>query len=244
MVGDKINELRQSLGLTQEELAEKLCVTEKEVFCWENNENEPSLDIISKMAKVFNVPINNFFDEEIAGVVELKEVKNNEYKKKKEKSNKESADKLKRKKTSKTTLSGIERRKKSFIWGGIFTALIVVAVFIITIMVAPISVALMAGAVSLLFFPFISCLYLDNNFILDMIETVASWSIRLPGLIFELSLDGLVWLLTVKLLFWILGGIASIFCFVFAIVLGLVVSLFVYPFALAKNIKHPESLDI
>jgi len=82
-----------------------------------------------------------------------------------------------------------------------------------------------------------------QTFIWDMVETVASWSIRLPGLIFELSLDGIIWLLTVKLLFWILGGLVSILCFILAIILGLAISIFVYPFALSKNLKHPELED-
>ena len=136
---------------------------------------------------------------------------------------------------------GIQRRKKSFLWGSIFTVLIVIVALVATL-IAKASTGIVVGATvgSLLFFPFLSCLYLDNNFIWDMVETVASWSIRLPGLIFELSLDGIIWLLTVKLLFWILGGLVSILCFILAIALGLAISIFVYPFALSKNLKHPE----
>jgi len=139
---------------------------------------------------------------------------------------------------------GIQRRKKSFLWGSIFTVLIVIVALVATL-IAKASTGIVVGATvgSLLFFPFLSCLYLDNNFIWDMVETVASWSIRLPGLIFELSLDGIIWLLTVKLLFWILGGLVSILCFILAIILGLAISIFVYPFALSKNLKHPELED-
>lgn len=139
---------------------------------------------------------------------------------------------------------GIQRRKKSFLWGSTFTALIVIVALVATL-IAKVSTGIVVGATvgSLLFFPFLSCLYLDNNFIWDMVETVASWSIRLPGIIFELSLDGIIWLLTVKLLFWILGGLVSILCFILAIALGLAISIFVYPFALSKNLKHPELAD-
>ena len=62
----------------------------------------------------------------------------------------------------------------------------------------------------------------------------------MPGLIFELDLDGIIWFLTVKLIFWILGFILAALCGILAIGLGLVVSLFVYPFAIIKNIKGIE----
>ena len=72
-----------------------------------------------------------------------------------------------------------------------------------------------------------------------MIETVVGWGfVRLPGLIFTLDLDGIIWLLTVKLLFWILGLILSIICFILAITLGYITSLFVYPFAIAKSFSQ------
>ena len=78
-----------------------------------------------------------------------------------------------------------------------------------------------------------------------MIAEIFSWGfVTMPGLIFTLDLDGIIWLLTVKLLFWILGFILAALCGILAIVLGLVVSVFVYPFALYKNIKHGETDDI
>jgi hypothetical protein len=63
-----------------------------------------------------------------------------------------------------------------------------------------------------------------------------------PILIFELDLDGIIWMLTVKLLFWILGLLLALLFGIFAIALGLFVSLFVYPFALYKDIKNPEAV--
>ena len=96
----------------------------------------------------------------------------------------------------------------------------------------------------LLFFPFLSCLYLQNNFIGDVVEEVSSWSIRFPGLIFTLDLDGIVWFITVKLIFGVISFLLGIACFILAIALGWVLSLFVYPFAIVKNIKHPELTEI
>ena len=75
-----------------------------------------------------------------------------------------------------------------------------------------------------------------------MMVSIFSWSfIQLPELIFTLDLDGLIWLLTVKLLFWILGFILALLCGILAIALGLIVSVFIYPFALYNNIKNGDT---
>ena len=137
---------------------------------------------------------------------------------------------------------GNEQRRKSFVWGGIFSGLIAITLLIIGIagqMGAGTTVGMTVAGV--LFFPFLSCLYLKNNFVGDMVEEVASWGfVRFPGLIFSLDLDGIIWFITVKLLFAILGFILAFACVVLAIALGYVISLFVYPFALVKSIKRPE----
>ena len=74
-----------------------------------------------------------------------------------------------------------------------------------------------------------------------MVLDVASWGfVRFPGLIFSLDLDGIIWFITVKLLFAILGFILAFACVVLAIALGYVISIFVYPFALIKSIKRPD----
>ena len=94
---------------------------------------------------------------------------------------------------------------------------------------------------SIFSFTLVSCLVLNNNFIEDLLEEIASWGfIRLPGLIFELSLDGIVWLLTVKLLFWILSFFIALLFVALALTIGGFLSLFVYPYALRKNLKGLE----
>ena len=90
-------------------------------------------------------------------------------------------------------------------------------------------------------FTFISCLILKNNFIGEMVLDIFSWGfVRMPGLIFELDLDGIIWLLTVKLLFWILGILLALLCGLLGVLLGAVVSVFVYPFALCRAYRGRE----
>lgn len=128
----------------------------------------------------------------------------------------------------------MKKRVNSFVWGGI-VALASIIIGICTAHVG-ICIAIAVGA-----FTLISCLILNNNFVGDMILEIFSWGfVRMPGLIFSLDLDGIIWLLTVKLLFWILGIILAILCGILAIALGSIVSVFVYPFALYKNIKGVE----
>ena len=60
---------------------------------------------------------------------------------------------------------------------------------------------------------------------------------------FTLDLDGIIWLLTVKLLFWILGIVLAILFGVLAIALGGIISIVVYPFALYKAYNGKEMED-
>jgi hypothetical protein len=77
-----------------------------------------------------------------------------------------------------------------------------------------------------------------------MMLEIFSWGfVRMPGLIFTLDLDGILWLLTVKLLFWILVLILAVICGILAVALGFIVSVFVYPFAIYKNLKHGNELN-
>lgn len=136
------------------------------------------------------------------------------------------------------------QRKKSYIWSGIITALLLIA-SIASSQYFDVGTTLGLCGVSLLFFPFVSCLFLKNNFVGDLFIDVLSWGfVKFPGLIFELDLDGIIWLLTVKLVFWILGFILAFACGVLALILCLVVSVFVYPFALHKSIVYPEKTEL
>ena len=133
------------------------------------------------------------------------------------------------------------RRIHSFIWSGLVAIALIVVGIVLSVNTSDYTNLAFYGVLGILAFGLISCLILKNNFVGDMMAEVFSWGfVRLPGLIFTLDLDGIIWLLTVKLLFWILGFILAALCGILALVLGLVVSIFVYPYALVKNIREPE----
>lgn len=138
---------------------------------------------------------------------------------------------------------GIKRRVWSFIVGALATAVcIIVAIVLLPdkdgsstfwFILAPLS------------FTLVSCLILNNNFIGDVMGTIFEWSfVTFPGLIYSLDLDGIIWFLTVKLLFWLIGIVLALLFGFLAIACGLVLSIFVYPYAITKNFKNPGDMNV
>ena len=60
--GEKISRLRKSNNMTQAELGDALSVTYQAVSKWERGESQPDFDTISKISKMFQVPISYFED--------------------------------------------------------------------------------------------------------------------------------------------------------------------------------------
>ena len=57
-VGMRIAEHRKRLGLSQEELADKLYVTRQALSKWENGTSVPSIDTLSQISKLFSVSVD------------------------------------------------------------------------------------------------------------------------------------------------------------------------------------------
>jgi len=58
------------------------------------------------------------------------------------------------------------------------------------------------------------------------------------GLIFQLSLDGIIWLITVKLALWIICGLLSVLFFLVGLFVSMALSIVSFPFILTKKIKN------
>ena len=54
-IGQFLRECRKEKGITQEQLAEMLGVTNRSVSRWENGSNLPDLDILIEMADYYDV---------------------------------------------------------------------------------------------------------------------------------------------------------------------------------------------
>lgn len=132
-------------------------------------------------------------------------------------------------------------RRRGYIWGAI-AAIAILALMIyfdkkgderVTI---PFILFSMYGVFSL-----VSCLFLPNNAIKDIIEEVIDWGfVRFPGLIFTLDIDGILWLISVKILFFFLGILLICGAFILSLMIGMVCAMFVYPFALLKSYRRPN----
>lgn len=57
-IGDTIAKLRKEKGWTQNELAEKLQVSDKAISKWESNKGDPSLEFLPVMAELFDVTLD------------------------------------------------------------------------------------------------------------------------------------------------------------------------------------------
>ena len=270
LIGENIKNYRIEKGMTQKELADKLFVTAQAVSRWENNEVEPSLNTIVLLAEIFEVSVdelcgkektvveptvvNNYVYEEPIKqhlavceicnkpIYESDDIVRNHYARNsikvccKECYKKEEEALLESRKSV-----GKSRLIKSFWISGIIAVLYLIVAIIICIKNNNVTGVFVNLGIAVSIFACISCIVLDNNFIGEMIIGIMKWGfVRMPGVIFELSLDGLLWLITVKLLLWIIQISLSIIVGIFAIVLGCTLSIIVYPFALIKNIKHPE----
>ena len=55
MLGARIKELRKEFGLSQVELATRMEVTKQTISNWENENIQPSIDMLVDLANVFNV---------------------------------------------------------------------------------------------------------------------------------------------------------------------------------------------
>lgn len=55
VLGHRINELRQAFGWNQVQLAEKLNITKQTVSNWENENIQPSVEMLLRLAELFHV---------------------------------------------------------------------------------------------------------------------------------------------------------------------------------------------
>lgn len=143
------------------------------------------------------------------------------------------------------TAYGIEQRKRSFVWSGIISGVLLAVSLIVTLsMGLDIGITIATAVISVLAFPFVSCLFLRNNFVGEMVMEVASWGVvKFPGVLFSFDLGGIAWLIAIKLLFWVIGFTIGLAAIALALTLGLIVSPFVYPYALKKSFSNPELTD-
>lgn len=274
MIGENIKKLRVDNEMTQKELADKLFVTGQAVSRWENNEVEPSIATISLLSKIFGVPTDMLLGVETAAATATEETETVTETAVEpsgpvlavcERCNRPiyNGDEIirytsgrrdhvictdcKRRQEARILGERLEKsrsnRGKSIVWG-IIIALVVFALIFFS---GDTSTARIVSSIviALMTFTFVSCWALNNNFIRDYTWEVFSWGfVSFPGVIWSFSIDGLIWLIGIKLLFMLLGLVIGIACAMLALTTAFLLSIFTYPFALYRNIHHPEKTNI
>ena len=82
-------------------------------------------------------------------------------------------------------------------------------------------------------FAFVNCLFYDCW----VQDTTFDWftkGFQAPGLIFTFDLDGCLWLIGMKLLFWAIGVVIGLVAGIIGVIIGLVSSPFVFPYVMKK----------
>ena len=62
-IGERITQLRKQQNLSQDELAKKAEVSRTIIGNYERNANTPSIEVLIKLAKVFNVSVDYIIGE-------------------------------------------------------------------------------------------------------------------------------------------------------------------------------------
>lgn len=71
MMSEKIRQLRRNFNLSQVDLAAKLGVTKQCVSNWENDNILPSIDMLVKLAKFFNVSTDYLLGLSSSNVIDV-----------------------------------------------------------------------------------------------------------------------------------------------------------------------------
>ena len=293
-IGLKIKEYRTKAGLTQKDLADKLHITYQAVSRWENDDAEPSFDMLKDMCRILNCSTDDLFEikkkdeekieEQPPQIIERVIIKETEQKPiigVCEQCNKpiyETSDLfrvnepyvVRNGRTSHTEhrqrtlckecneISLLEQKRfekqakmqrdakfkakriHSFIWPSLL-ALLFIVMAIISFINGNASTGVFEIVLALLGFTFLGTMILNNTFIPDLWSEVSSWGfVKMPGIIFSFSLDGFIFLIVIKIIFFIVGMILALLAIIFATALALVLSVFVYPYAIIKNLKGNE----
>ena len=71
VIGENIAMLRKKQGLTQQELAERLDVSNKAVSKWETSETYPDGALLSPLAKALDVSLDELFDNDSVSMADI-----------------------------------------------------------------------------------------------------------------------------------------------------------------------------
>ena len=278
-IGKKILSLRKQRGVTQAELGESLSISYQAVSKWERGESCPDFNTLSRIAKIFNVPIGYFeeadeeawtqdggqaqevrsmvgvcvvcgkvvYDEDVGlqSPVTCKTCAENAARAEQErlarlKEEQEEAEWEERRQAEQRIQGIKDRRNKGLITGGIIGGVL----FVLGLLgsfggtVADFFDGLLGSIIiGGVLFTYISQLFWRGA--VAACTLAGGHIIGTPGVIFTLDLDGVLWLIGVKLFFAVLRFVIWLFTLLICVCVGIVISPFTFFFAL-KRVNRGE----
>ena len=140
------------------------------------------------------------------------------------------------------------KKKRSIIWGSIFAAA-VLAAFLAGIILSGTKdvgiIALLTGiAVVATYgaYAFVGELYFGGGIVLEILDFFLTSPIKLPGIIFGLDMDGLIFFFVLKVLFAILGFLLGVAMLSAGVLIGMIVSTIAFPISMSKANREIEEL--
>ena len=130
--------------------------------------------------------------------------------------------------------------KKCFGWSipvGVLSFLIALALFLINAVVHPGLGVLYSFLIGYAMFSMAYCI-MSGSYIGVVFMACANFTIKFPGLIFSWSLDGIRWLISMKILFAVLGFLIGVASVIFATVLSAFLGSISFPFVLVLNNRN------
>ena len=257
--GKAIQQLRKKIGFTQTELGENLNVTSQAVSKWENDLSQPDFETIRRMTELFGITIDEFAelcketDSEVAATQVKK--RNEEKSVKKEmvgvcmvcgkavyendigaedplvcKKCHDAAEQKKQEQAESKRVRTASSFKKAMIIPAVIIGILLTIYLPVSIAKGLPAYYVVSGAVFLvLLYPVIPQLVWGYGIVADIFDAICLRTFHMPGIIFEWSMDGLKFLILMKILFCVLSFLLSIIAFVFGICLCAIVAPFTFP---------------
>src|SRR5690554_1516524 len=223
--GHVISKHRKLNNLTQSQLADKLFVSPQAISKWEKNQSEPDLSTIKKLAELFNISVDEFFEakehhNQPIGDVENKDACSvclNHYEASslisrddvlvclscsKELDEEENFfETFESNKPKGVQIKGLSGKLPFYV--GLAVGIILLIVFITAYFVDGAATGFVAYLgtsilISLLVMTFMTQMLYDS-WLRGFLSEFIGRSIQMPGIIFELSIDGLIWLILTKI---------------------------------------------
>lgn len=138
------------------------------------------------------------------------------------------------------SIKAARAKKLSFGWGiagGVVAFAIALAIFLANMdKVNPGLGVLFSVLIGYGIFAMLYCI-ISGSYIGEVFLWCAGLSIRFPGLIFSWDIEGIIWVIGMKILFAVLGFLIGVLALLFAIVFSATLGMVSFPFVLIHNIN-------